>query len=1240
MPISIKSDIIPLIEGREGVEGPADALKRRFPKDSAVIGELVSEFKKKYESTDLIELQQGRFCEFVQTWIDSKNLDPTLKEAIHMERLAIFRQLMCAKKAEFKLPSDAGVSRSGAGNGRLANGTNGHKRNKEQISEVVMQYAQLAVYMGDNVALDILEKLGVLKPGERAHAMSAISQFLGECASPDGGDVLVGVLGSPDIILQDMSVYEKMQHSMVEHCYHGLMELNADTLENQPHFLGHIEFHIHTMLDQLYKKAFGSKSRTVSGSHQDLYDDVVNQFKAAASYKIPDHMAQTATDHNGVVWPLGSWRQRLVISNLFNPQKRHVYNGMGAGDGKTFTHFWAYELTKQERKRNGLEGPARLAMFLPKAVGDEVPGRVRKESARKKTDSLYYKDPSKAPTVGTIRKGMSIAEIREHASRDIVFCAYSMWHRSRKEKTRENGKEKIEKVSIADLLIKQEKPFTNLSFDEAHLLQGDKTHTRLARRTIREIPGLYANGHIMASSATPVTGHLAGLRVVLELLEKPSAEGEPGERRMAGPNQWAELRRMMGKLWMMDKPENWMRNVERHEYPLSPQEYEMLQLIIEDNTMPAHQKLSLSQLIIRCPRLISGDSEMPWTSFQETTKHLNSLLRGDGRSTVLVAENMLSNCVLQKAQNPDKDALADPENYFFKALEHWCTEQGITFHVIHGGVDEDDRIAIYEDMQEAQKTKRKCVLYAHSGCLNLGIDLRFIEGIISQQWPYNTPDLYQLLKRALRMKNTGCRVIVTSARDTVEEGILTAAELKHADGQRCLYGAVLSDDRMSELSDAGEVRTDNENIAQRIESTEQKWRRFARALHGAGTAKVQEFWKRHENDFIVMLDQKDSSSIGDSERAVASLVLELEDMGLLPESGQYLQTCSNGQSLANMLFAKSPEKLRQIRSMDAIQPMLDYGSMYRPDYVSPTGHIEATPDSLYHLVNQGIIPAASQDLVVLNGLEQATHSILEDGGFQWTGRVRALKGAAEALKNPSVTTNADGTQTNGLGGLMIIPLDCEFCTETELNQLRLQLMSFGCEVMDDYSGLITSKDNEGEPPHKMYVITAQKIFDVKHEDLSADMDPAGLVLTKLQGREAKTKSKTRKLPFALPHEQFKIGRRQLKKTIPTVGRDQKLKFLERLTVTVREIQSLASSSQDMIGKLKLKAFQQRLKDLGVICFPHFNTEGNRKPSKKKKSKEGEDAATTECRLTFRFTDSPHTFYPFDKQWIQKPDAAE
>lgn len=1214
MPISIERNVGPLLDQK------LPELLERFPDHISTIVELAREFHERYDSQVLGEMQEGTFCEVIKAWIDSKNLDPALKEALDIQRLRIFTELMRTMRQEFTRQSSDDISRPS--NSECRNGSSAPKRTNEQISTVVTQYAQLAVYLGDSVALDILQTLGILRPGERSDALSAISRYLGECAPPGGeeGTVIV-VLQSEEAILQNMTVYEKMERSLTAFCYRRLVNEGADTLENQPRYLANIDELVSTQLDDLYERAFGKASKKVSKTHKDLYDGVVDHFKAAAALKIPDTMAKTTTDHNGTEWPLGSWRQRLALADMLNPHKRHVYIGFGAGEGKTFTHQWGFELAKQEHIRHKRLGRPRKLCIAPKAVLNEIPNRVRRGSAPKQAHSLYYPDPEQAPTVGVIRAGMSLDQIREAASKDDVYCAYSMWNVSRND--RSSGSQTPEQVAIADLLINQEEPFTSFSVDESHLLQGGKVYTHLARRTIQEIPGLYDSGHIMFSSATPAPGHLSGLRTTAELLEPPRADVQEGERHDSPPRHWAELRRMMGKLWMMDPQADWMRHVERREYSLTSRELECLQLIVDDNTMPSHQKLYLSQLIIRCPKLMSGDSTMPWSSFEETTRNLSELLHGDNRSTVLVAENMLSNRVLQQDKDPEEHALNNPEEYFFQALETWCWDQGITFHVIHGDTPEDHRIAIYEDMQNAKNEQRKCVLYAHSACLNLGIDLRFIEGIVSQQWPYNTPDLYQLLSRAIRMGNTGCRVIVSSARDTVEEGILTSAELKYLDVLRCLYGVILSDQRMEELGHKRGADADDENIARKIESSEEKSRRFSRALHGVGAAKTKDFWNLHLNDFLEMLTQKNEMSMGDGQRVLASMVLDMEKSGMLPENGCYLHANSEGQRLTHVLATASPEKYRSIRSMDATKDMLDFGGVDLPGHIDQSQNIVDTPDALNHLVSQGVIQAESQDLVVLQGFEQTSHAVQQNGDLQFTGRVRALLGAVRALKTPDASSDPPSD-----GGVLIIPLGRDACTEVQMRQLRNELYAFGLDIVESHTGVVSSKDNEGEPPFEMYVITTRKAFQPTQQDFEA-VPPERLTLTPIQGKEARTRKSNRKLPFTLPHQDFRIGRKQLKHTMPVVNREAKLQYLQRLTEIIGVIHSMAQSSDEMIDLLKKKRAQKTLKDLGIVCFPHFSKEGQ-KGSKKKKASSVE--AMNERRLAFRFLDSPHLFYPYDSQW--------
>ena len=1207
MPISINNDIGPIIERR------MPALLTRFPEHAQIISQLRADFFTTFANHPLEELRQGSFCNVLNPWIAARVQDQDLVRAIQEERIEIFGDLMRVLRPRFSAIPLRDVVPS------LATNRNGTvpatpRRTPEQISTIAMQYASLAAFLGNAEALDILVMVGILSPGERADALSFIAPYLGESEARAGEGGCVVIIGSDERILQNATVFEKMRTSLVTFCYQKLMEEQADTLANQPESLTTIESWVSQQLDGLYSRAFKGRAETISTTHKDLYSSVVNHFKAAAALKIPDSMSKTTFDHNGTEWPLGSWRQRLALVDMLNPAQRHTYIGIDAGGGKTFAYLWGFELAKEERRREKLPGRPRMLIFSTKAIISEIPNRVRQGSAPKETDALYYPDPEQAPTVGVIRAGMTPEQIHEAASQDIVFCAYSMWHTSRSEEVDVEGEAVRERFSIEDLLIEQSEPFTSITFDEAHLLQGDGKRTRLARDTIRRIPNLYTQGHIVGGSGTPAPGHLNGLRVVLELFEPPRGSTARNERKDSPPNHWAELRRMLGKLWRMDKPEEWMEHVEIRGYPLSARENDLVQLIVEDNTIDAQSKLQMLLLIVRCPRLMGSDPRMPWTASEQTKLALSELLFGENRSSILVAENMRADGVLRPTKDEDVREEQNPDDFFFQDLQAWCELQDIEFHVIHGDVKENERIVIYDQMRAAKQEGRKCVVYANSACLNLGIDLTdCCDGIVSQQWPYNTPDLYQLLKRVLRKGNTNCRMIVLAAQGTVEQGILTSAQHKYADVTRCLHGITLSDERMAELSETG-LNPEDEDIMRRIESSEQQWERFSRSLQGKGSAEIREFWEGYLDEFLVLLERKEGSSIGDDDRAIAGIVRSLEESGLLDEGGSYLHTCSFGQRLRDHLLRASPDFRRSVRSMDATQEMLDYGGMAIP---AVSGNIVATPADLYRKVLDAEVLQGSQDLVVLQGFEQTSHSQSES--LQLTGRLRALRGAVLSLRSP------DTVGENG--GILMIPLPFEACTREQMNTLKDQLVAFGLELLPGYTGNVTSQDNEGEPGHRMYVMTAKKVLEFDPSLLSS-IQSSSFVLTALTPKSAHMKYRNRKLPFSLPHTHFKLGRKDVSLPVSLPERENKLRYLERLTDAVTTIRSLASSSTELIEKLGDTDTQNVFSALGVTCFPHLHTQGRgvRRPNTQESAPR---------RLAFRFDKSP-LFYPFDRQWAERP----
>jgi hypothetical protein len=1206
MPISFQTHIGPLLDTSIA------QLKQRFSDQESAqhIDTLSNAIRAKFDEVVFGTLEDGTICAMIEGYIrDRQEIPVQLREAIEYERLKMF-----AKILKQDLPGFQSLAASELVSGHTRGGESTENRRSEQprkrgeIDQLAREYAVLAVFMGDAEAFDILRELGVLRENERGEALATISQFLGTCQYHEGDGILQELLRLPEAILSRPNVYAKMQSFLTRYCYKALMkDSTADTLDQQPETLQNIPKIIAEIIQSLYTSALGQQ--TTSVHHNDLCTDVVHLFKAAAELKIPDSMAKTVKDYHGTEWPLGSWRQRLAIATLMLPSVRRVYVDFDAGAGKTFTGFWAYMLQYEKTKKEAAALPRGLFLY-PKAVMEEVLARVRPDLTRKKASSLYFPDQANMPSVGVIRAGMTYEEIQVAMKADMVFCSYTMWHQLKKSKDAKSSDPDDRGTPLYQLLAQTHPPFKFIQFDEAQLLQGDKTYTQAASYLMHHSSGLYENGHVLATSATPIPGEINGFRVTMELLERNRRPAQSGVHRRSNEVRAQAMRRLIsgGKYLRYDRRELWQDEIELDLYDLTPQEMDALRAVIDDETLYSGEKLHLLQLMIRNPRLMNSDLSLPWTSLDRVKQQITAMFN-ENRSAILIAENNLSEVILR---SEEEDA-----GMFFVALREWCTEQGVEFRTIHGETAEDDRIRIYEEVANTKQHGKKIVLLAQAKCLNLGIDLRSVDGIISLQWPFNSPDLYQLLRRMNRAGKKDGRCVVCCAKGTIEEGIMAAAKQKADDALLVLDGIAVSTDRMSALEESGDAaRANDEQVSRFTHARKQEDQRIALLLQGVGTNGIRSFWERDVNKarFERMIDSRDQLAFFDDYRAIAALIAQMEKDRVLQEEGSYVDTQSFGSSVASFLASAKPDHARTVVSCDPTEHLSLYGSLSVPEHTSTLSQFkEASPDRLINGQKQPVIAERSQDLIILQGLHQMSHSVSTTDDVIMSGRVRALHEASKALQD---------------GGIMIVPLPVESCTDDQFVKLREQLGVFGFDVDDtslqSYNGKIVSQDNYEEPAHETRVLVARKVMDVSVNDIRQNINSSAMTFTALSESRLRRKSKYRKLPEELSHGEFKIGKKALNTIIKVKGVEEQLQYLERLKQAVKLIRTYATSVNEFYEKMQNDTFlRAELERHGIICLSQLL---------EPRSQRRKAQSSPHRRLPFRFKDSPHLFYPFDEQW--------
>lgn len=1142
-------------------------------------------------------------------------VDQDVRDAVHRAQLDIWSEtmsLLATPEHLRSLPQGTmdGVSPS------FENGDAGETRRLRvekafEDANTLQQYLWLASQMGENELIDVLVAAHIIQPNDRQYAIRIIGDYLGEAVTPEpGGGGWWKILGVGNL-LKDATVKEVMNHHVRRAGYLLLLEKGADDIQKYKRVRRNAGTAVRTMLLDFAKDA----GVTPDAALRDYITEVETFFMGAAGITLPATMVQELPQEEKRC-PVLSWRQCMALMEL--DEKRHGYVGFEPGYGKSLV---AYGLHERKRQRSRESGTLCRTLYIgPKMVTDEQPNSLRPGTTESETASTcYYPNPEKdAPTVGHIHEGMTEEQIDEEIIKEVVFCPYSML----------TVELKTSGMTVAEKLRRAgdgAPHWTQIVFDEAHSLQGDSTWTRIAHDLIHKHPKVYDEGNVLLMSGTPAIGHLKGLAVQLALLQSDVRSNEIGTGAIRDRGEQkgmsaAELRMALLRWFIRyDIPEDWMQYVDACYYDLSTEEMDFLQLIASDQTLTKSEKLGKMQLFIRCPELVSGESVKESTLFNWVATKLEEDL--DQKDVVLIAEHMRSNTVLREDRAADEDQ-SEADLHFYARVQSFLTawqaedpERQYVLHVIHGTTKKRARNKAYADAKKAKKDKNfKCIILAHSGCLNMGIDLRSVQRITSLEWPWNSPEILQLLRRSQRAGNEDIRLHAFIAQRCVEEAIVAWAQSKFSDAERCIEGDLTVGDEVFAEMQEDDNQTENAKIARHLSSPEQQMLSENFFLHNKGPERVRDYWNGNPELYQQRLQHALRGSQGNRHRALAAYVRTLEEKGIIPEAASYLQTNSQGFALHRLLQEMDPSRRRSFTCMEPTQSMINAATRTLALNEFPAKRLVGTPDELIGLqtnhVQSGGAPLRSgmQDVVILDGLEQMHFKRSEDGAMHRHTRVNALIGAVRAVK---------------LGGRIIIPLPREACTEQEFRAFGAVLENFSSQIDTSWTDVMKSLDNEGDAPFEMFIVSAVKIGEIDQELVSAS-DQNALSWThhnRLEGRakaertRRENRRRARKLPFELVHESFKIGHKSLEPAHADDSvREKQLVHLHALREAVTTIRRLSSNADTWTGKGS-SAFIARIRDTldreNIQFLPQLSDK----------------------RPAFRLAAYPnHLVFPYDSQW--------
>lgn len=1208
------------------VQREATQLRERFPAHAQTIERLTSEYAARFRDELRTFDDAFELCRRVQGMLDEHEVPDDLLSEINSSRRRILFELLQHGLTHRTLEGSAPLRwemqftppppTNGNGRGRRSQS---REHTEEEVREIIrsqnFDLLRLAAGLGVDAAADVLCAMGQVGEEERSRVISFISAYLGQSARPEplGGPE---ILRYPRAVLDVPAVHTVARRILLQDLFIHLQALGVDDPDQHTHVRRHVgRIALQRMTD--LARQVGVTDPTV---HASLFMELSNSLQQACSQPHPNTLVQSL-EERGQSCPFPSLRQLIAVQQL--KDRRHLYVGFEPGLGKTPIPFHLFEQMRAEGKH------PRMLYLAPPPVIQEIPNRIQPGSSPQPTRDCYYVDPAMAPSVGVVQSGMKNHILEEIAGeRDVTFCSYTMLHSPRDLNRRRGEEAELEREErrLIDLLSSQD--WDILVLDEAHSIDGNKAWTRLVDRLIHGQTGrgthLSREGYVVALSGSPVMNTIADPVVIHDLFQSPRERRQRYENdlrdtegRDTATERGLDPRRVRAALndtlLILDHPEPWLEHVEMLDYPISDREMAFIRAICSNPTLTAKHKIDATTQFLLCPQLVSGDETMPESLLEWMTMQLEHDL-GE-RNSILIAENMRAQGVLRASDGEDPGP-DEVELHLFRKIEQFCQDWAqrngipVNFFTVHRDVAQADRQRAYADAAQAQSSgEHKTVIFAMSQCLNVGIRLH-IDRIIDLEWPYNSPEIQQLLKRALREGQDDVHLTACYSRGTVQEGIYHQAMDKYEDALQCLYGTGVSDSilrahvRERQRVDAPESESELFRILDRS-APGQRRSIIEQWLHGRGMNGVTQFWDRHRDLFTMLYDEADDMGTGDMQRFLAGLVTGMVDR-TSEQNMSILDVNSGGLTLERELRRLGRGGQTQVMSVDPLPLMLERGrtAIHRDDqsrHDIPSA-IQASPVEVHRHFQSGRMGAAPYDIGILRNLEQCNY----------TASDRTVHERARALLNLVKTVR--------IGGRIVIPLTRTACTNEEFEHfVQETLPLFNCLPVEGWVGPVRSQDNEGDEPFRGFCVVAEKYDDVDEQTLRENIREAHFHFshhsswaTTTEGVRVTNATRRPRLPFPLRHEEFRLGNRTFTaaNARPEVRHDQ-IEHLRALEQAVQAVRELAPTAREW----------------------NALSASERSPLRRRGILYSQELSHTVSRPVFTLRRYPnHLFFPFDPQW--------
>lgn len=1188
MSIDVLGGVLPHLQQQ------ADHICETHPEHADEVRRLLHNFRETYGNRIFADIRElvNTLCPEVMS---DRNLvpKPSAQDAIDvsMVRIRVARSVVHAERE--RLMASGGLPSGGSSWSHPTSGISFRPSLDVPLKEHLEQYIDLALSLGADALIQILISVGELTEEHRADALHIISRYLGECDYT--GRTPGGPFHIPQAVLEFSSVRHALRHLSKRLIYQRLVADDIDSLEGYDERVAALPQTALRLLEGLWEEEVVH----VTDAHTQLLQDVQEDFSAYAAWQLPDRMARTITIRD-TVHPLPSLRQRIAIVDTLRSQ--HKYIAFAPGLGKTFIPLAVWETENERRLQQGKEA-GRLLYVCPPNVLDELPFRItHAEHTRVSHEGYYRHDP---PSVGIIRSGITSEDLESSLQADVIFTSIHMLRAERDER-------RIVDHIIASCRGKNGRPLTGLALDEAHMLNGDGVYSELIDDLVCNIPALHEEGHITPFSGTPVPNQIGDITAVLRKMDPPAAiraaKSEDGgsRARHTTPDPDAFRNACLDRLLLLDGIQPWETHLREIPYRPSQPEQRFIDMLVEDSSLPMIDKMHLISLATLHPRLVSGNVRMPWGLKDALAQQLEQYLLDS--DSVLIAENFYRQGILAEYRGSRNDTIAPLHEHIATicaSLEKKSASAGdrrpIRFRIIHG----DTRPALREQYlleakESAETGLSKTVIMAHSDCIKYGMNLSFFTRMIGMEHPLGCQYLEQLVHRCLREDNTNFEMALLVGLETLHEAYLIHAQEKERIARRFLRGHALSQQDMASFGrdqlDKSTYTIDGRTrfgtaIVQKLETKREAHDRIQGALHNRGLT----FYDRKFQDsemqlqwLDIFMPDRDKTLIPEHVRSVAGVLRHLRDEHII-QGPDVLDVHSTALGLERVFLHLRDHAW----NVTSVVPQQGIGS-----------------EGMRLLIADGLETGKAtyykerMDLLTAFYSEQQSHVVVCSNGFEFTRPPRAHaqelpeeERIRHIRRNERFRTLRQFHRVLSDQGILILQLPAAACTDAEREQFGDALAAAGFTVLQQYSGKLSSVDNDGGDAFLSHLIVAQKdvLPSDRHERAEElyrrvqSLSPTSLRFSHEQDWNDKDRRKNRearrpkRLPYPFLHHQFGINGHTFSVPYKTNERLSQLSHIAYVREAVALLRDLQQKGEDLL-ELSPEEFAE-LRDLGVHHMP-------------------------------------------------------